>query len=976
MGAPIILAEKLRRPELSGLSRPRLERPWLAASGRGLDLVVAPPGSGKTTLLAHLAALVAEPVAWYRVTADEAAEAAFTAHLARTLHEAVGLVSPPDEAGDDPMTDLLARLDAALVTPCLLVLDDLHEISGSPAERALERFVALRPPMLRIVIGSRRQPGINVSRLRVSGLLREITGDDLRFRSWEVEELFVGVFGEPLSPESAAALTRRTGGWAAALQLFHLATAARSAAERAQVITDLGGRSRLIRSYLTRNVLAELPEDRRTFLVRTSTLGTLTGELCDALLEITGSALILDDLEQRQLFTTSDDDGHTFRYHEVLRTHLELALAEEYGTAGARAWYSRSAALLEAAGEQRAALRAHARAEDWPAVARLVREWKVEAGTEPPLPARMVETDPWLALVEARRLLRGGAVAAAVLAFRRAENLLDEPEFQQGCRRERAAAAVWATDSGVERAAPPGQGHWAGRIRSATRAIAAPALQPAAGRPEESLATGVSALLAGDLRAATSTLDPLTTVAGPPTITLLARCALAVAQTLAGSAAAGSADSWGQLAADADADGLPWLARLARGLHEVMMMSQDPQDWRLAVCAALPDDCDQAGDAWGAAVLRLAGAVAQHIFGGVEVAQQFAEAAGRFAALDAPVLGLWADVLGLFATHRSATDAATAADSLVREARKRGVPGVEALALAAGAVLSGSSDQRQARAADELAGRCGLRAAVLALMPPSPVVGGLAAISNPVPPQRVAVSGRVQLRCFGGFRMDVDGHRVDLSSLRPRSCALLRLMALSPGKDLHREWLIEALWPEADLVAGTRRLQVAISSIRQVFEHAGISGADTLRRHGDTYQLALPTGSTVDVVDFERAIAAADTAARRGDVAGAAGSRDRALALYQGDLLPEDGSTDPIVGTRDRLRLAAAAVAAAAAAEHARLADPDRAMTAARRAVELDPYQDPPWRLIIDMHEAAGDASAAERARQEHVRVRAELGVG
>ena len=224
-----------------------------------------------------------------------------------------------------------------------------------------------------MLIGSRRQPEMNIPRLRVSGLLQEISSDDLRFRSWEVEELFIWVFREPLSPESSAALTRRTGGWAAGLQLFHLATAGRSVVDRQRAVEDLGGRSKLVRSYLARNVLAELPEDRRQFLLRTCTLGSLTGALCDALLETTGSSKILDELEQQQLFTSSEDDGETFRYHEVLRTHLEWALVEEYGAAGARGWYSRSAALLESIGDQRAAVRAYARAEDWGAVARLIQ---------------------------------------------------------------------------------------------------------------------------------------------------------------------------------------------------------------------------------------------------------------------------------------------------------------------------------------------------------------------------------------------------------------------------------------------------------------------------------------------------------------------------------------------------------------------------------------------------------------------------
>jgi predicted TPR repeat methyltransferase len=64
------------------------------------------------------------------------------------------------------------------------------------------------------------------------------------------------------------------------------------------------------------------------------------------------------------------------------------------------------------------------------------------------------------------------------------------------------------------------------------------------------------------------------------------------------------------------------------------------------------------------------------------------------------------------------------------------------------------------------------------------------------------------------------------------------------------------------------------------------------------------------------------------------------------------------------------------AAAQAKVADIDRALATARRAVDLDPYQDIPWRLIADLHEAAGDGTAAERARQQHLRVRAELAIG
>jgi hypothetical protein len=50
-----------------------------------------------------------------------------------------------------------------------LIIDDLHEITDTPAERALETF--------------RRAPRINTSRSLVSGELMQLDGEDLRYRS-------------------------------------------------------------------------------------------------------------------------------------------------------------------------------------------------------------------------------------------------------------------------------------------------------------------------------------------------------------------------------------------------------------------------------------------------------------------------------------------------------------------------------------------------------------------------------------------------------------------------------------------------------------------------------------------------------------------------------------------------------------------------------------------------------------------------
>jgi len=65
----------------------------------------------------------------------------------------------------------------------LLIVDDLHTLTGSPAEAAFERFIDYAPPALAVLAGSRTVPPFNLSRRRVSGALLEIGVDDLRLRS-------------------------------------------------------------------------------------------------------------------------------------------------------------------------------------------------------------------------------------------------------------------------------------------------------------------------------------------------------------------------------------------------------------------------------------------------------------------------------------------------------------------------------------------------------------------------------------------------------------------------------------------------------------------------------------------------------------------------------------------------------------------------------------------------------------------------
>jgi DNA-binding SARP family transcriptional activator len=177
---------------------------------------------------------------------------------------------------------------------------------------------------------------------------------------------------------------------------------------------------------------------------------------------------------------------------------------------------------------------------------------------------------------------------------------------------------------------------------------------------------------------------------------------------------------------------------------------------------------------------------------------------------------------------------------------------------------------------------------------------------------------------------------------------------------VHRERLIDTLWPDAPTGAGTHRLHVAASTVRQCFAALGL-GDRAVQRQGDAYRLALPL-VWFDLAEFDRRLQRAHRSASLSDWSSV-------LDLYVGELLPEVGPAEWVLPERERLRLAAAD----AAVQVAGLARDAEAMRAAHRAVELDPLRDSSWSLLAGLQHDQGDPTAAAATRREHARVCADL---
>lgn len=238
------------------------------------------------------------------------------------------------------------------------------------------------------------------------------------------------------------------------------------------------------------------------------------------------------------------------------------------------------------------------------------------------------------------------------------------------------------------------------------------------------------------------------------------------------------------------------------------------------------------------------------------------------------------------------------------------------------------------------------------------------------------MSSSLSIRLLGGFGLRIDGWPVDLTGVRPRARALLRLLCLNADAAIHHEVIEAMLWPEADLEASGRNLHVAVAALRRVLEPGSTRGSfQILRREGDAYRLALTDEADVDLHRFEHALGAGRLAGEGGDDDGALTWFAAALEAYTGDLLPEDGPAEWVADRREQARLGTVEASQRMAEIHLRRGDTEGAARAASAGLRIERYHDPLWRLLIRSRDEAGDQGAASRARSAYDQMLTELGV-
>jgi LuxR family maltose regulon positive regulatory protein len=356
---------KLARPQLprSYVDRPRLRDALDVGTERLVTLVTGGPGWGKTLLVASWAADASSTrtVVWLTLDADDDNPRVFWTYLLAALR-ASGAVPPGSAlASLDPVggltPDAHRRIQVGLSQlshEVVLVLDDVFEVRSPEMHHDIARLFRHESP-LRIVLVSRVEAPLPLQRLRVGGDVAEIMAEDLAFTAVEAAELLQRQ-GLRLDEREVAELLQRTEGWAAGLR-FAAMFLHRSGVRPA----DFGASDRAVAQYLREEVVA----GQWPFLLRTSVVSRVCGELADALTGEGNGQATLDRLEGENAFVTAlGPDRHWHRYHPLLREMLRRQLDIEQPGAVPRLheqaarWFAANSGPLEA-------LRHAVAARDW-----------------------------------------------------------------------------------------------------------------------------------------------------------------------------------------------------------------------------------------------------------------------------------------------------------------------------------------------------------------------------------------------------------------------------------------------------------------------------------------------------------------------------------------------------------------------------------------------------------------------------------
>lgn len=317
------------------VSRARIIDRLFSATRAKVILLRAPAGFGKTTLMLELKARYERDGAntsWLHLDDADNDVGRLLTCLRRALGAALDEGSVGGSAPGDSVVDQAMQLiDAVSIArvPFVLFIDEFESLKSPAAIGLVAQILDQLPGGAQVVIGTRSLPQIGLGRLRARGHLADVDPAELRLTQEETADFLMQQRGLDLRPAQVQRLHLKTEGWVAALSLAAISLDRQR--DREAFIAGFAGSNRAIADYLAEDVLAGQPEELRAFMLDTSILDSLCGDLCDALRERADSVAMLAELERANLFLVPLDEARAeYRYHSLFASFLRAHLTSRF----------------------------------------------------------------------------------------------------------------------------------------------------------------------------------------------------------------------------------------------------------------------------------------------------------------------------------------------------------------------------------------------------------------------------------------------------------------------------------------------------------------------------------------------------------------------------------------------------------------------------------------------------------------------
>ncbi len=417
-----------------------------------LILVTASAGYGKTTLVADALSKIQTDTIWYRLDPQDMDFMVFMSYLhAGFFQKHPGtnksfrkyrIKKSTLKNPNDLLLQFIKGLETKLVKKTALVLDDYHLVQASAGiNRAIEFILERIPHNLQIIIISRKEPPLRISKIRVMGQVQEIGEKEIAFTSSEIHDFFSDIKALSISEEHTQDIYEKTGGWPASLVLFSYALKNKNPKEIGQQLVQFCGSQKYIFSYLEENVFETQPDEIQDFMLKICLLSAIDSMVCNRIFQIdTAREMLNQMIKDHLLIFPVHENPNIFYLHHLFRDFLIAKLHQKYSLTRIKQLHQKIALDMEQ-DDIFQALHHYIEAENFDAVVRLITTNEMKFLFEgkiyflgkclKKIPPPFIEKNPQLLFAEARLYSYFGNPGDAIFKLKAAHKLFKKSQSSE-----------------------------------------------------------------------------------------------------------------------------------------------------------------------------------------------------------------------------------------------------------------------------------------------------------------------------------------------------------------------------------------------------------------------------------------------------------------------------------------------------------------------------------------------------------------